>query len=110
MKPGRLLACGLLFCILGLAACGKSEPPPPPPPPPKVEAPKAAGPDANAEIRRLASEAYVYAYPLVLTDLTRQVNAASAPPNTFTHKRIVPDTTTGEAVTPNADFLYSPAW
>ena len=108
MKPGRLLVYALLLCVSGLAACGKSEPPPPPPP--KAEAPKAAVPDANAEIKRLASEVYIYAYPLVVTDVTRQVNAASAPPNSFAHKRTVPDATTVDVVNPNADFLYSQAW
>jgi hypothetical protein len=112
MKPGRLLAYGLLSSLIGLAACSKSTPPPPPapPPPPKVEAPKAEAPDVNAETKRLASEMYVYAYPLVLMDVTRQVNTAGTPLNTFAHKRTVPDATSVDAINPNADFLYSQAW
>jgi hypothetical protein len=110
MKPRSLLGYALLLSVI--AACGKSTPPPPPPapPPPKVEAPKAEAPDVNAEVKRLASEVYVFAYPLVLMDVTRQVNAASTPLNTFAHKRTVPDATSVDAVNPNADFLYSQAW
>jgi hypothetical protein len=108
MNPGRLSAYALLLSAAALAACDKSSPPPPPPP--KVEAPKVAAPDPNAEVKRLASEVYVYAYPLVVTDVTRQVSAASAPLNTFTHKRTVSDATSVDAVNPNADFLYSQAW
>jgi hypothetical protein len=109
MKQGRTLTCALLSSVVWLAACGKSEPPPPPPPPPKVEAPKVTAPDVNAEVKRLAAEVYVFAYPLVLTDVTRQVNTASAPPNTFAHKRVVADASSVDA-NPNADFLYSQAW
>ena len=116
MMYRRPLAWFLSSSVIWLAACGKSEPPPPPvpPPAPKAEAPKAAAaavvPDVNAEAKQLAGELYVYAYPLVLTDVTRQVNAASAPPNTFAHRRAVADATTVDVADPNADFLYSQAW
>ncbi|MEO8751214.1 MAG: DUF1254 domain-containing protein [Casimicrobiaceae bacterium] len=116
MKPRRCLSRALLLSVVWLAACGKSEPPPPAPAPaappaPKAEAPKAApAPDVNAETKQLAGELYVYAYPLVLTDVTRQANAANAPPNTFAHRRTVADATTADGANPNADFLYSQAW
>lgn len=110
MKQRPSLVCVLVLTVVWIAACGKSEPPPPPPPPPKVEAPKVVAPDVNAEIKRFAAEVYVYAYPLVVTDITRQVNAASAPLNTFAHKRTVPDAASVDVVNPNADFLYSQAW
>jgi hypothetical protein len=96
-------AAGLL-----VAACGKSEPPPPPAPPPKVEAP--AAPGANDEQKRLAREVYVYAYPLVLMDVTRQVSMAKTPINTFQHRRALPDPSSTDAIEPNVDMLYSTAW
>lgn len=95
--------------ILGialLASCGKSEPPPAP----KSEPPKAAAPAVNAELKRLASEVYVYAFPIVLTDVTRAVDTAGSPADAFRHRRTVPDAATTDVANPNADFLYSQAW
>jgi hypothetical protein len=90
-----------------LAACGKSEPPPPPP---KVEPPKPAAPTVNAELKRLAAEVYVFAFPLVLTDVTRAIATAGIPPDTFRHTRTLPDAKSTDTASPNADFLYSQAW
>ncbi|HTP48104.1 MAG TPA: DUF1254 domain-containing protein [Casimicrobiaceae bacterium] len=102
----RLLAA--LAAAALVAACGKSEPPPPPPPPPKAEAP--AAPTADQQLQRLAREVYVYAYPLVLMDVTREVMTAKAPINTFQNKRSFPDPSFTDVVSPNADTLYSSAW
>jgi hypothetical protein len=90
-----------------VAACGTSEPPPPPP---KVEAPKPAAPTVDEEMKRLAAEVYVYAYPMVLMEATRNVQTAGAAVNTFHHRHTVPDETTTDVDYPNADFLYSQAW
>ncbi len=107
MCPRRLLVYVSLFSVVALAACGKSEPPPAP----KSEAPKvAAAPEVNEETKRLGAELYVFAYPLIVTDLTRVANAAESPLNTFAHKRTVPDASSVDAVNPNADFFYSQAW
>lgn len=65
---------------------------------------------AQAEFRQLATEAFVYAYPLVLMDATRQVMAARGPANMFNHMRAYPDHTFTDVVSPNADTLYSAAW
>jgi hypothetical protein len=63
-------------------------------------------------VGRLAVEAYLYGYPLVLMDATRQTMTAApepqedtdkAPANQFLHKRAFPDHTFTEVVTPNAD-------
>src|SRR5262249_46567696 len=89
-------------------ACSKSEPPPPPAPAPQVEAPPAPG--VNDELKRLAREVYVYAYPLVLMDVTRQVATAKTPINTFQHKRAFPDPSATDIGEPNVDVLYSTAW
>ncbi len=66
----------------------------------------------------VAVEAYVYAYPLVLMDVSRQAmtNAAEATPdgkapmNQFSHKRTFPDASFTDVVRPNADTLYSTLW
>src|SRR6266508_3442612 len=86
------------------SACGKSAPPPPP----KIEAPPA--PAANEDVKRLATEIYVYAYPLVVMDVTKQVMLAKTPINTFQHRRAFPDTSSTDVVNPNVDTLSSQAW
>jgi hypothetical protein len=70
--------------------------------------------DQAAEI---AVDAYVFGYPLVLMDVTRQVMTAvpkagahKAPANQFLHIREFPDYTMTDVVSPNADTLYSTAW
>ena len=103
----RAAVCAMFLGIALLAACGKSEPPPPPP---KVEPPKPAAPTVNAELKRLAAEVYVFAFPLVLTDVTRAIATSGMPPDTFRHTRTLPDAKATETANPNADFLYSQAW
>jgi hypothetical protein len=109
----RTLACALTAALLALAGCGNEAPPPA-----KTAAPAATAPapapvpasNVNAETKRLASEVWVYAFPLVLTEITRDVQTAGHPPNTFKHRRTtIPDASSGD-VYPNADFLYSQAW
>jgi hypothetical protein len=69
------------------------------------------------EATEIAVEAYVFGYPLVLMDVTRQVmtavpkaGALKAPVNQFIHVREFPDPTFTDVVSPNADTLYSSAW
>src|SRR4030095_2379210 len=97
----RHVACALL--VLAFAAPVISQAPAPKAPPAPPPAP--AAPD----IKRLASEVWVYAFPLVLTDVTREVQSAGTAPNTLKHRRTLPDTSTTEP-NANADFLYSQAW
>ncbi len=101
----RLILATLCLASL-LAACEKSEPPPPLPAP-KVEAPP---PAVNPDLKRLAGEVFVFAYPLVLMGLTQEVSAAQGGINSFTHVRTFPDAATVGTVNPNADVLYSTAW
>ena len=101
-----LLALAAIAALI--AACGKSEPPPPPAPPPTAAAP--AAPAVDQELQRLAREVYVYAFPLVLMDVTRQVMTAKTPLNAFEHKRSLPDPSSTDVANPNADTLYSSAW
>src|SRR5262249_56856420 len=66
------------------------------------------------EASEIAVKAYVFGYPLVLMDVTRQVMTAApkagahkAPVNQFLHIREFPDYTMTDVVSPNADTLYS---
>jgi hypothetical protein len=66
------------------------------------------------EAREIAREVYVYAYPLVLMQVTSKVgtNVAepafpNAPMNQLAHARAFPDETFTIVVRPNADTLYS---
>jgi hypothetical protein len=106
VRAANCLLAALAVAAL-VAACGKSEPPPPPPAP-KAAAP--AAPTADQELQRLAREVYVYAYPLVLMDVTREVMTAKTPINTFQNKRAFPDPSFTDVVSPNVDTLYSIAW
>ena len=71
---------------------------------------QASGPGLDPELQRLASDVYVYGYPLVLMDVSRQVMTARAPVNRFSHRRVFPDHNFTGVVSPNADTLYSIAW
>lgn len=64
--------------------------------------------------REIATDAYIYGYPLVLMDMTRQVSTNvpqsgenAAPINQLGNKRTFPDDTFTTVVSPNADTLYS---
>lgn len=73
---------------------------------------------SDEEAHEIATEAYIYAYPLVLTELTRRIstNVASpdahghAPINRFGHMQAFPDPSFMDVVRPNADTLYSLLW
>lgn len=66
------------------------------------------------EAREIAREAFIYAYPLVLSEITFRVGknvveptGTSAPINQFGHMREFPDPSFTIVVRPNADTLYS---
>jgi hypothetical protein len=66
------------------------------------------------QARDLSCEAYIYGYPLVLMDATRQAvtNVAApeetaAPMNQLSNMRSFPDETMTKVVSPNADTLYT---
>jgi len=72
---------------------------------------------AAAEVEALAAEAYVFGYPLVLMDISRQVMTAVAKPETsrapvnqFNDSQEFPDPSFTSVVSPNADTLYSMSW
>lgn len=90
----------LAVVATALGACGKSETPP-----------SSAGSAFEAQgLRQLAHEVYVYAYPLVLMDVSRQVLAARTGSNQFRHSVAFPDANFTGAISPNADTLCSTAW
>lgn len=72
------------------------------------------------EAQEIARDAYIYAYPLVLMELTRRqmTNYATQPGNIpgvgplnrFIHVREFPDPAMKIVIRPNADTLYSSAW
>ena len=99
VRPVRVLSC--IFMAVALCACGKSGTPPT----------SGAGSAFEAQgLRQLAQEVYVYAYPLVLMDVSRQVLTARTPANQFRHSPGFPDANFTGVVSPNADTLYSSAW
>ena len=73
------------------------------------------GPD---EAREVAVNAYIYLYPLVTMEITRQQTTnieigkkpGSGPMNTFSHTREFPAADFKVVVRPNFDTLYSSAW
>jgi hypothetical protein len=58
----------------------------------------------------VAHEAYIFGYPLVIMDLTKEVFVTHNQPNELDHLREFPDYTFRTVVRPNADTLYSSAW
>ncbi len=71
-------------------------------------------PVTDEEAVEIAVEAYLYAYPALIMDVTRRVTTnverpegAGAPMNQFAHLRTFPDASFTDVVRPNADTLYS---
>ncbi len=68
------------------------------------------------EASALAAEAFVFGYPLVMMDVSREVMLSVPGPagrkraNEFDHIREFPDPAFTSVVSPNADTLYSAAW
>ncbi|WP_199186917.1 DUF1254 domain-containing protein [Blastopirellula marina] len=80
---------------------------------------QADDPLSDEETAAIAAEAYYYAYPMVLMDVTRQIgtNCATpdpanmaAPMNQFANAPAFPDATFTDVVRANADTLYSTLW
>ena len=70
-----------------------------------------------AAARQAAQDVYIYGYPLLLMERTRQVSTAvsraegsRAPMNQFAHIRTFPTPEFKDVVSPNVDTLYSVAW
>ncbi|MER6527117.1 DUF1254 domain-containing protein [Streptomyces sp. NPDC001508] len=74
---------------------------------------------ADEQLEQLATEAWLYGYPLMTAAVSRDVMTAvaardddrrKAPVNQFCYMRRTPDASFTEVVSPNADTLYSSAW
>ncbi|MCC6867946.1 MAG: DUF1254 domain-containing protein [Burkholderiales bacterium] len=114
LPAGAVAVCAVALALV-LAACGADTPPPAKTAAAPVAAPApapapAAPQSPDTEEKRLASEIWVWGFPLVLTDVTREVETADIGMNVFKHRRSVPDAATAGVANPNADFLYSQAW
>ncbi len=84
----------------GLAACGKSTDP-------DSAVSSVSVPPGDA--RSVATDAYIYGYPLVLMDVTLQSNTAAVPANRiWAVSPVNPGMNT--VVMPNIDTLYATAW
>lgn len=73
----------------------------------------------DESMAKLATEAWIYGYPLVTAAVTKSSMTAvparddsrrKAPVNQFCYMRATPDASFTEVVSPNADTLYSSAW
>jgi hypothetical protein len=65
------------------------------------------------EVRKIAEQGYLFAYPLVLMELTRRAATLGGSPdliNHFNHTPAFPDDRFRQVIRPNADTLYSGAW
>ena len=85
--------------------------------PPTLWARSAGSASAADRTHEIGIQAYVYAYPMVLMEITRRVSTNveapsgfAAPMNHFMHARAFPDHTFRDVVRPNADTLYSIVW
>ena len=72
---------------------------------------------AEDRTHEIGVQAYVYAYPMIMMEVTRRVSTnveaavgVKAPMNQFVHLRAFPDHNFKEVVRPNADTLYSILW
>ena len=73
---------------------------------------------SSEQLAQIAVESYVYLYPLVLMELTRQqmtsgpagVAFGQGPASVFHHARVLPPSNFRTIVRPNFDTLYSVAW
>jgi hypothetical protein len=108
MKKATVLLTLLVFIVAGLFACSREQVPAP------VQ--KAAGP-SEQDFVAIATEAYIYGYPLVTMEITRLVltnvaapEAQKAPVGQFARLREYPTPANKEVTAPNADTLYTLAW
>ncbi|CAG2160477.1 DUF1254 domain-containing protein [Cupriavidus numazuensis] len=82
-------------------------------------APAFAQGTSEAEVREIARDAYVYAYPIVTMDVSMRQSTnvpdantvpLRAPLNQFAHARTYPRAENKDVVRYNFDTLYSPVW
>jgi len=114
------LRLAVLACAIGMSCAAAAQSPQPtfrlvsetP-----AAAPVAPATVSGQELHDIAVDAYVYAYPMVLMELTRRAATnvqtpldGRAPLNMFGHKTAFPDANTPNARWPSTDTLYSSMW
>ncbi|MBA3029354.1 MAG: DUF1254 domain-containing protein [Desulfobacteraceae bacterium] len=88
---------------------------------PSANAQEATADNREEQAFQAGIDAYIYAYPLVIMEATRQkvtntpsidanIPGADAPVNQFSHTRELVDASGTNVVAPNNDTLYSTAW
>lgn len=115
---GRISKRLCLLASLGLTACdaGPSDADQPSP-----DGSESDGEDSlvrtRARARLIAAQAYVYGFPIVLMERTREVSTAvpeagpsGAPMNQLSHANTLPDASFRTVVRPNRDTVYSSAY
>jgi hypothetical protein len=107
IKAVLLMVLALVVAVM-MPGCSQEKAPAP--------AQKAAGP-SELEIAAIATEAYIFGYPLVTMEMTRRVltnvaapGAQKAPVGQFARLREYPTQANKEVTAPNADTLYTLAW
>lgn len=104
MTTSRVLRAIILLLSFGfsLLSCKKDEP----------------SSNGDKEKSEIITDAYIYAYPLILMKITEDLmtnvpqptNTGHAPINQFSHIHNIPDYTFTNVVSPNVDTFYSIAW
>ncbi|MGX1811786.1 DUF1254 domain-containing protein [Nocardia sp. NPDC055321] len=99
-RRSLLIGAGALaVTTIGVAACGRPES--------TSGTSTSVAPPPASDPGAVAADAYVFGYPLVIMDVTRET---SAPAGHFDHSRTLPDAANRSLVRPNQDTLYSKAW
>lgn len=88
-----------LFAVTGLAACGGTD-----------DETEIAPSGTPADRREVASDAYIFGYPLMLIDTIRRRALQHSAPNRFQHTSSLPASSQRTVVQIDLDNLYSVAW
>ena len=107
MKSKLILLSLIIAIALGIVACSDSG----------TKQSSSSGQPGVEEAVRLATDAYIYGYPLVTMDMTRKQltnvaapDAAHAPMGQLLKLRTYPAVDNHAVTAPNADTLYTMAW
>jgi hypothetical protein len=93
-----------LVCVAGLVSAAA---------PQAVSSNPAVASVGAAEARKIAEQAYTFAYPLVVMEMTRRANTQNGSArfvNHFVNALAFPDDRFRQVIRPNADTLYSSSW
>ncbi|MDR3095553.1 MAG: DUF1254 domain-containing protein [Paraburkholderia sp.] len=79
-----------------------------------ASAPQGTAPKGNGWVKDEVSDSYVFGYPLVLMDISREAATGNAPgqaaPNTLRHAQSLPPVGASSPPEPNLDTLASSGW